>query len=74
MKLWRMELRDRGEGTVWVWHPTQRAARTDAAKARRGETYDVEHPDSILVESVDVPTTKVGLIAWLNANCDRHNG
>lgn len=67
MKLWRASGSDSNMGSVQVWASSQKAVR---------ELYDNSYygkkPD--MVEQIDIPTDKAGLIDWLNQNFGTDNG
>lgn len=66
MKLWRAQARDPHLGTVQVWASSERNAR-----AQFQREYS-EKPTA--VEAVEIPTTRTGLIEWLNHNFNTDNG
>lgn len=69
VKLWRATTRDPHEGTVYAW---ARSAR-DAAKAKQ-QMQQNGFQNPIGLEPVEIPTTKAGLVEWLNLNFTTDNG
>ena len=55
---------DGDEPTDVIWSGTQ----ADATRERKAMKRDYLKPET---ETVDVPTNKVGLLAWLNANANQ---
>jgi hypothetical protein len=72
MRLYRLNFYDSHRGCLVSWHPSLRAAEREFARLKRKRQDDVSGPEGIHV--VDVPTNKVGLLAWLNAHFDTDNG
>lgn len=73
MNLHRIQYGRLGHGAVVEWYGTKRdAAKTLARRKREGLITDVSIPT--FNEAVEVPTTKEGLLAWLNRNLTSDNG
>ena len=68
MRLYRRTYSDPDHGTCLSWHRSE----ADAKQAARIDRLEIGRHSSI--EPVDVPTTKAGLLRWLNDNLDRANG
>jgi hypothetical protein len=61
------------EGNCVAWHPSKRSAELGAAEVRRILSDD-ESFCGVLIERVDVPISKKGLISFLNLTAHRDNG
>lgn len=70
MKLIRLSWHDKDEGTCYEWHSSKDAA----SKARTQKRNKYHEPKLGEIESVEVPTDKTGLVAWLNRHFIRDNG
>jgi hypothetical protein len=61
MNIWRATIHDPDQGMLQVWAGSQREVRRLALKAADGDRDAIT-----LVELVNIPTDRRGLIAWLN--------
>ena len=72
MKVYRVTLYDQAAGAILSWHSTKKQAMAalKAGIAERGE------PKTVLdgVELLDIPTSKGGLLGWLNSHFKSDNG
>ena len=66
MKIWKAELRDVDDGNMQVWDTSERGVRKLAMNE-----WSVK---PTAVKQIEIPTTKAGLVEWLNANFSRDNG
>lgn len=75
MKLYRTVFQDKDEGTCYTWHGGYNAALRELRRLQReranGGGVPVLHET---VEEIFIPTTKSGLIGWLNQQFTRDNG
>lgn len=71
MRVWRCIYCHAQDGTLLSWHASRRAAAADLARLRR-ENGPEQGPAE--VELVEIPTTRAGLIDWLNRNLQGDNG
>lgn len=69
MKLWRAYTIDPHDGTIYRWAGDAKAA----CEARRELERD-GYTNPTGIEAVDIPTSKAGLIGWLNDNFTTDNG
>lgn len=71
MRVWRCAFHDPELGQLLSWHGSKGEASLAlrAQQRERGEAQGVE-----AVEAIEIPTTKAGLLAWLNRNVKTDNG
>ena len=75
MKIYRVTFHDDHMGAVLTWHSSRRSAERELAKYRRDERELPEIQRSEMeVHKINIPTTRKGLIAWLNRNFQSDNG
>lgn len=70
MKLYRTVHWDADEGQCYEWF----SSKAGAEKALRQMQRERGEKGEEYVEAVEIPTSKVGLIAWLNSHFTRDNG
>ena len=71
MKLYKISVEKPSGGRIVVWEGTQHAAKVIAKRLR------LEHPDfdmPVVVEGIEFPTDKPGLLVYLNEHFNRDNG
>lgn len=73
MKLHRITVKHPQEGTCYIWCRTQLDVAQQKRELKNTLMAGLEK-DALTVEQVEIPTDKGGLVDWLNANFDRHNG
>jgi hypothetical protein len=71
MRLYRITMSHADLGTLIGWAGSKREANSKLAAHQREREGEACGPEG--VESVEVPTDKLGLIAWLNAYLDVDN-
>lgn len=70
MKLYRIPFENRNGDACQLWCGSQAEAKAETKRLETEyERWRVGDP-----ETVEVPTDKPGLIAWLNENCHEDNG
>ena len=67
MRVWRAQGRDPHLGTIQVWATSERNARILFRN-------DYGGMKPLSVEALEIPTTKAGLVEWLNRNFNTDNG
>lgn len=76
MKLYRVTWHDRDNGRLYAWIGTQREAH--ATLREIWDNYEGERADALndppVIEPVEIPTDKAGLLSWLNNNFTSDNG
>jgi hypothetical protein len=71
VKLYKTMFHDMDHGLMVSWHASADAAK----KALRKRQAERDQPQGVeAVEPVMVPTTKAGLLEWLNAHVTGDNG
>lgn len=68
MKLWRASTIHAHDGTLLRWGASERAVRQLARN-----DFDA-HCSKPVFEQIDIPTTKAGLVDWLNDHFNTDNG
>ena len=72
MIVYRVSFHDPSEGTMLSWYSTKRQAE---AALRKLQFESPNEPQGVeTVDAIDIPTTRKGLIAWLNRNFNTDNG
>jgi hypothetical protein len=83
MRIYRVSWGDPVDGQCYQWYTSESAAKTARANVRREcktRTENPLHPEygpfdpTIDITPVEFPTTKVAIVAWLNARFTRNNG
>ena len=71
MKIYRCAFNDASLGLVLTWHANKRSAEHELRRrqSERDEPTGVE-----MIEAMEIPTDKRGLISWLNRHFDVDNG
>jgi hypothetical protein len=71
MKLYRIQFQSADEGLILGWA----SSKIEAARKRRELRRDFGEAQGLdVIEAIEMPTDKAGLIRWLNANLTRDNG
>ena len=83
MRIYRVSWSDPHEGWCYAWCTSMHQAHTERAAIRReakSREKNELHPEfgpfdpEIDITPIEFPTTKVAVVAWLNARFTRNNG
>lgn len=68
-EIWRLYYRDRDHGSCLEWYGSEREA-AQALRIKRDADPDLASH----ISKVEIPTSRKGLVRWLNQNFDTDNG
>jgi hypothetical protein len=74
MKIYRVNIDTADHGCLVSWHPSKRAADTYIRQWFEDNGEGDPDPRVNLIQQIDIPTDKAGLINWLNVYFTSDNG
>lgn len=72
MRIYRVDFYDVNLGACVSWQGNRRAAQAELRSLQRERGEPASGPEGI--SAVEIPTSKAGLLAWLNRNFTSDNG
>ena len=72
MRVWKATHYDNMQGVLLSWHPNKKQAEHERARFARERGEPASGYEG--VEQVEIPTTKHGLLKWLNTHFKSDNG
>lgn len=74
MKLYKVNWSDESIGSMQRWFPSKAAANKGIKEIKAEYEDDKDWTHMLYVTAVEIPTTKAGLIKWLNESFSTDNG
>ncbi len=72
MKIYRRRFYDADEGLLLAWHSSKKSAERELRAMQKKRGVEAMGPEG--VSEIEIPTSKIGLLNWLNAYFVTDNG